>query len=671
MRDYLALTGDTSDNVPGVPAWARRPPSTCSPSSARRRHLRGPRRGQAPQAPRALCASTRPTRASRSKLVTLDASAAHRLGRVEAARGAAPTSTSSAASSRSSSFTGSSTSSRTSRRTQAAARRWPASAAGGAGARPPKARFRVVLDEAALEHVVAEAREAGALGLAVQTTGADAMRATLIGLSLASEAGRGHYVPLAAPLPRVPAAAPVGRGAARSSRRCSPIPRVTKVGHDVKHVVHRARARGRARWSGPRLRHPRRGLPASTPSRRTTLKELAQARARAVAVAVRGHPREDARARACLRRARGRAGGVLRRPGRRGAARAAGAVRAAHGRRGARQADARRRDAAVARARGDGDARRARRRGGAGRALRTDVEQQPPRHRGRLQAPRGARLPPALPRPARGHPLRRARSCPWSSARRRAAARPTPTSSRRSPRSTRCRRASSSTASSTSSRARTSTPCPSYVDPATGRIHTRFDQAVAATGRLSSSDPNLQNIPIRTELGRSIRAAFVAPPGHVILSADYSQIELRVLGAPVRGRGARRRLRERRGRARAHRRAHLRQGARRRSPPTSGGPPRRSTSASSTAWATAPSPSSSASRASRRRSSSRRTSPATRAWRGSWSAPSRRRARARPCARCSGAVGSCRTCTRPTARCASRPSASRATRPSRERPRTS
>ena len=64
---------------------------------------------------------------------------------------------------------------------------------------------------------------------------------------------------------------------------------------------------------------------------------------------------------------------------------------------------------------------------------------------------------------------------------------------------------------------------------ADGRVHTRFNQAIAATGRLSSSDPNLQNIPVRTTMGREVRRAFVADPGQVLLAADYSQIELRVL----------------------------------------------------------------------------------------------------------------------------------------------
>ncbi len=69
---------------------------------------------------------------------------------------------------------------------------------------------------------------------------------------------------------------------------------------------------------------------------------------------------------------------------------------------------------------------------------------------------------------------------------------------------------------------------PSLIHPKSGRLHTHFNQAVAATGRLSSTEPNLQNIPIRTEAGREIRKAFVADKGHVLVAADYSQIELRI-----------------------------------------------------------------------------------------------------------------------------------------------
>jgi DNA polymerase-1 len=70
---------------------------------------------------------------------------------------------------------------------------------------------------------------------------------------------------------------------------------------------------------------------------------------------------------------------------------------------------------------------------------------------------------------------------------------------------------------------------PRMVNPQTGRVHTHYAQAVAVTGRLASNEPNLQNIPVRTTEGRRIREAFIAPPGHVLLSADYSQIELRIM----------------------------------------------------------------------------------------------------------------------------------------------
>ena len=78
---------------------------------------------------------------------------------------------------------------------------------------------------------------------------------------------------------------------------------------------------------------------------------------------------------------------------------------------------------------------------------------------------------------------------------------------------------------------------PLEISPSTGRIHTSYHQAVAATGRLSSSDPNLQNIPIRSAEGRRIRRAFIAPPGRVLIAADYSQIELRIMAHLSRDKG--------------------------------------------------------------------------------------------------------------------------------------
>ena len=102
---------------------------------------------------------------------------------------------------------------------------------------------------------------------------------------------------------------------------------------------------------------------------------------------------------------------------------------------------------------------------------------------------------------------------------------------------------------------------PQQINPATGRVHTSYHQAVAQTGRLSSSDPNLQNIPIRRAEGRRIRQAFIAAPGQVLMAADYSQIELRIMAHLSGDAGLLARLRRRSRRALRDGGGSLRRGA--------------------------------------------------------------------------------------------------------------
>ncbi len=98
---------------------------------------------------------------------------------------------------------------------------------------------------------------------------------------------------------------------------------------------------------------------------------------------------------------------------------------------------------------------------------------------------------------------------------------------------------------------------PALVNPETGRVHTSFNQTGAVTGRMSSSNPNLQNIPIRTDLGREIRKAFVPAEGWLLIAADYSQVELRVLAHVAQEASADRGLPRRPGHPCGHRLAAL------------------------------------------------------------------------------------------------------------------